>query len=240
MGATGAPESYGQAITITSTGTAWNQSNNWATQLAFGTNTDSAYFRTAVNSTTWSAWRTFLHSANYSAYSAFSGVITGTRLTATPNTSGVSTGITCVNGDMTAYRSGGTTGVIYLSSSGSHYLYWDGTNYNLNSGNLLVTGNVSASSDERLKTNWRNLPENFIEQLAKVKHGTYDRTDIELTQDGVSAQSLQTLLPNSVNKDEDGKLTVAYGNAALVAAIKLAERVVELEAKLEQLIKDKS
>jgi hypothetical protein len=54
-----------------------------------------------------------------------------------------------------------------------------------------------------------------------------------LTQDGVSAQSLQTLLPNSVNEGLDGKLTVAYGNAALVSVIKVAERVIELEKLLE-------
>ena len=169
-----------------------------------------------------------------------SGTLNLTRLTATPNTSGVSTGITAVNGDMTAYRSGGTTGVIYLSSSGSHYLYWDGTNYNLNAGNLICTGNVTAYSDERVKTNWRDLQPDFIEQLAKVKHGIYDRTDMEATQVGVGAQSLQEILEHAVGKDENGGLSVAYGNAALVACVKLAQRVVELEAKLEQLIKDKS
>jgi len=34
---------------------------------------------------------------------------------------------------------------------------------------------------------------------------------------------------------EDGKLSVAYGNAALVAAIQLAKRVVDLEARIEML-----
>ena len=58
---------------------------------------------------------------------------------------------------------------------------------------------------------------------------------MELTQDGVSAQSLQPLLPNSVLKGEDGKLSVAYGNAALVAAIALAERVIHLEAIVAKL-----
>jgi hypothetical protein len=163
-----------------------------------------------------------------------------TRLTATPNTSGVSTGITAVNGDMTAYRTGGTTGVIYLSSSGSHYLYWDATNYNLNGGGLVVTGNVTAFSDERVKTNWRDVQPDFIEQLAGVKHGIYDRTDMEATQVGVSAQSLRAVLEHAVMEGEEGGLSVAYGNAALVACVKLAQRVVALEAKLEQLTKDKS
>ena len=163
------------------------------------------------------------------------GTVSVTRLTATPNTSGVSTGITAVNGDMTAYRTGGTTGVIYLSSSGSNYLYWDATNYNLNGGNLVVTGNVTAYSDERLKKDWADLPADFIEKLAKIKHGTYTRIDSGDRQAGVSAQRMQEFLPEAVQTDEKGNLSLAYGNAALVAAVKLAERVVALEARLAAL-----
>jgi hypothetical protein len=100
------------------------------------------------------------------------------------------------------------------------------------SGNLTMAGNIAASSDERYKTNWRGYTVNFVEQLATLKHGTYDRTDEVLTQDGVSAQSLQSLLPNSVSTDADGRLSVNYGGAALVSAIQLAQRVVELEARL--------
>jgi hypothetical protein len=136
---------------------------------------------------------------------------------------------------MTAYRSGGTTGVIYLSSAGSHYLYWDGTNYNLNAGNLVCTGNVTAYSDERLKKDWADLPGDFLSQLAKIKHGTYTRIDSDDRQAGVSAQQMQAFLPEVVQTDEKGNLTLAYGNAALVAAVKLAERVVALEARIAAL-----
>jgi hypothetical protein len=44
------------------------------------------------------------------------------------------------NGDLTAIRSGGTTGVIYLGNSGSRYLYYDGTNYQMPSSNLYING----------------------------------------------------------------------------------------------------
>jgi hypothetical protein len=96
-------------------------------------------------------------------------------------------------------------------------------------------GNVVAYSDERVKTNWRDYPVNFVEQLAKLKHGTYDRTDIELTQDGVSAQSLQTLLPYSAPEDENGNLAVNYGGAALVSAVELAKRVIEQDERIAAL-----
>jgi hypothetical protein len=118
----------------------------------------------------------------------------------------------------------------YGSFSTSSGLTYNGTDFTCG-------GNVTAYSDERVKTNWRDLPADFIEQLAKVKHGIYDRTDQEATQVGVSAQSLQPVMANAVIED-DGKLSVAYGNAALVAAIKLAERVVALEARLEALTKE--
>jgi hypothetical protein len=100
------------------------------------------------------------------------------------------------------------------------------------SGNLTMLGNVTAYSDERLKKDWAPVAEDFVERLAKVKHGTYTRTDIEERQAGVSAQDWQKLLAETVMTNSEGILSVAYGNAALVAAVKLAERVVALEARL--------
>jgi predicted component of type VI protein secretion system len=108
--------------------------------------------------------------------------------------------------------------------------------YNPSTGALTSTSHVS-SSDARLKINWRDLPDNLVEQLAQVKAGVYDRTDTDepVTQVGVSAQSLQDVIPNAVVEDVDGMLSVAYGNAALVAAIELAKRVVEQEARINRL-----
>lgn len=105
------------------------------------------------------------------------------------------------------------------------------------SGNLALSGTVAASSDESIKTNWRALQIDFVDRLAGVKHGVYDRTDTDTptTQVGVGAQSLQKLLPEAVFVNKDGLLSVAYGNAALVAAVKLAERVLELERRIEKL-----
>jgi len=53
-------------------------------------------------------------------------------------------------GDVSASRSA-STGVLYLGSNGSHYLYFDGTNYNMPSGaivsnNITAAGNVTGSS----------------------------------------------------------------------------------------------
>ena len=169
------------------------------------------------------------------AASGTAGKLNATTGTFTPGTTGVSTGLTVVNGDLTAYRTGGGSGVVYLSSSGSNYLYWDGTNYNLNAGNLICTGNITAYSDENLKQDWKHLPENFIEQLAEVKSGTYTRTDNGERQAGASAQSIQKFLPEVVGQDEKGVLSLAYGNIALVSVIELAKEIVNLRAEIAAL-----
>jgi len=144
---------------------------------------------------------------------------------------------------------GGGNGGVYREAQGRWYFYHNlsdncmgvGTSATSSSYGIYVIkgvyseGNVVAFSDERVKTNWQDYPADFVEQLAKVKHGTYDRTDLELTQDGVSAQSLRNLLPYSAPEDEHGKLSVNYGGAALVSAVELAKRVVEQDKRIAAL-----
>ena len=89
--------------------------------------------------------------------------------------------------------------------------------------------------DESLKTNWRPLADSFVSDLAKVKNGVYDRIDLTATQVGVSAQSLQAVLPEAVTLGQDDKLAVAYGHAALAACVELAKEIVKLKAELESL-----
>lgn len=118
---------------------------------------------------------------------------------------------------------------IYATEAGNVRTY--------NGANFISAGNLSATSDERLKENWRPVATDFVECLATVKSGVYDRTDNEFakTQVGVSAQSLQKLLPEAILEDPNGILSVTYGNAALVAAIELAKEVVLLRAELAEL-----
>lgn len=112
------------------------------------------------------------------------------------------------------------------SIPGSDLAYLDG------SGNWTATGNLISLSDERVKEHWRDLPSDWLGQLAGVKHGVYDRIDTGATQVGVGAASLRKVLPWAVHEDQDGQLSVAYGNAALVAAISLAGVVEGLEKRL--------
>jgi len=105
------------------------------------------------------------------------------------------------------------------------------------SNSIVASGNITAYSDERLKRNWRDMPENFVERLAQVKVGRYERIDDGMEQVGVSAQSLQPLLPEAIQvaKDEIGTLSVSYGNAAMASAVELAKELVMLKQELAEI-----
>jgi len=105
----------------------------------------------------------------------------------------------------------------------------------LNSANSYTAVAFTATSDERLKTNWAGLSLDFVARLSDVKHGTFERINNGTRDVGVSAQSLQKLIPEAVVEDADGLLSVNYGGAALVAAIELAKQVQELRAEIAAL-----
>lgn len=141
----------------------------------------------------------------------------------------------------------GTTEMQLIVGSSGAYLYGNSSTYgiykvsgvslsiNTSSGDFSTSGNVTAYSDERLKKDWKKLPDNFIYDLVNVKYGTYTRIDTGEKQAGTSAQDWQKLLPEVVLQNEDGTLSLAYGNAALVTILKLAEKVIELETRLAKL-----
>jgi hypothetical protein len=78
------------------------------------------------------------------------GSLNGTSATFTSGTTGPSTGITSI-GDITTARTS-TTGAIFLGTSGSKYLYYDGTKYLLNASPLEVGGSVTATQGNFFQT----------------------------------------------------------------------------------------
>jgi hypothetical protein len=154
--------------------------------------------------------------------------------TLTVNTSG--TGLSG-SGTFTANQGGDNTITITSNATSSNTqstIVARDSSGNFSAGVVTVV-DLNSTSDERLKTNWRSLPENFLDELCEVKHGIYDRTDVELTQAGVSAQSLQKVLKEAVSEDAQGILSVSYGNAALVAVIELTKLVKEQQKQIEEL-----
>jgi hypothetical protein len=115
---------------------------------------------------------------------------------------------------------------ILLKSGASKYLYYNGTNsWEFQGGDLVCSGNVTAYSDERLKSD--------VETLDGSK--VYDMRGVSFTKDGeagsgVIAQELQKVAPELVLEGEE-YLSVAYGN--LVGY--LIEAVKDLKAEVEEL-----
>jgi hypothetical protein len=174
----------------------------------------------------------------------FSSTISGSITSATNATNLVGGNLACSAGEITSgaptlwFRDTDQADfAVHVNSNLWYVLNQDGSGivYTDQSGNFTAVGSVTAFSDERLKTNWRPVQDNFVEKLANIKSGIYDRTDIEDVQVGVSAQSLQTLIPEAIQTDKDGMLSVNYGASAMVSAIELAKEIALLRAEIAEL-----
>lgn len=113
----------------------------------------------------------------------------------------------------------------------------------LNGTTATFTGPVTAqdvtiSSDESFKDEWAPIRQADLKQFASISlAGTYRDKRTGQRMVGVGAQSLQKIMPEAIRKDADDKLTVAYGQAALVLVHKLTQKVLSLEARIEAMEK---
>lgn len=89
-------------------------------------------------------------------------------------------------------------------------------------GAIRATGTITANSDIILKKNLLKI-ENALEKVEQINGYTYElKEDDSKRHAGVIAQEIQGVLPEIVNKGNDGILGVEYGNisALLIEAIK--------------------
>lgn len=97
-------------------------------------------------------------------------------------------------------------------------------------GNITAAGEITANSDEKLKTNIKTI-DNALEKVLQLRGVEYDRTDREGHHIGVIAQEIEKILPEVVH-GEDIK-SVSYGNIVAV----LIEAIKEQQAQIEELKK---
>lgn len=119
----------------------------------------------------------------------------------------------------------------FLTSGGGWAHYVD------NSGNFTATGNVTAYSDESIKTNVRTV-DNAVEKVKAMRGVYYDRVDDSHPRVGVIAQEIEPVLPEVVYKTGEGLLAVAYGDIAgvFIEAIKAqAVAIEDLESRVKAL-----
>ena len=115
------------------------------------------------------------------------------------------------------------------------------------SGALYATGDIVGSSDERLKTEIKTIP-NALDKVLKLRGVTYKWRDpeeggtcvnnITETRMGVIAQEVEPILPEVVTHDkENDRYGVSYGHltGVLIEAVKeLKQEVNELKKELEE------
>lgn len=99
------------------------------------------------------------------------------------------------------------------------------------SGSFTASGNITAYSDERLKSNVETIP-NALVKVLNVRGVTFDMNSERAT--GVIAQELEKVLPEAVFDNKDGMKSVAYGNIVglLIEAIK--EQQVQINKLIEE------
>ena len=112
---------------------------------------------------------------------------------------------------------GGTSGAVTVSMSGSF------------TGNFTASGNITAYSDERLKTDVETIP-NALEKVNSLRGVSYTKDGVRGL--GVIAQEIEKVLPEVVIDGEEFK-SVAYGNIVGV----LIEAIKELTAEVSELKK---
>jgi hypothetical protein len=131
------------------------------------------------------------------------------------------------------------TGVTLVASGGNCLI---GTQTNNGerlyvSGTIRATGTITANSDISLKKNLLKI-ENAIEKVEQINGYTYELKEGNSKRyAGVIAQEIQEVLPEIVNKGNDGILGVEYGNisALLIEAIKEQQiQINELKALLNK------
>jgi hypothetical protein len=90
--------------------------------------------------------------------------------------------------------------------------------------------NVTATSDERLKTSIATL-ENSLEKVLQLRGVSYRSLQSGKMAIGVIAQEIQDIIPEVVQENVDGFLSVAYGNITGL----LIEAIKELKKELDDL-----
>jgi hypothetical protein len=202
------------------------------------------------DSATWGTGYLLLHSGNYTSYalSTGGGTTSGTITASFDN----SWGFRLNRSSTSTYL-----GVVHATGGTNHWYVGnreDGTNtyriYNfvttINAfsidvnGNCTANGDVTAYSDLRIKTNIETIS-NALDKVTSLRGVTYNRTDNGDTarKIGVIAQETQVVLPEVVQEQSDGMLTVAYGNMSglFIEAFKEQQAQIEkLQAQLNDLL----
>jgi len=104
-------------------------------------------------------------------------------------------------------------------------------------GNIVASGNITAFSDAKLKTNIKGY-ENGLAKVMGLKPVSYDRTDTNVKNEvGFIAQQVRNIEPNLVLGEEEGNLSLDYSRVVVLLTKALQEQQMQIEG-LQQKIQD--
>jgi len=181
-----------------------------------------AELSSAIASVTSSAASTAAADATTKANAALASALAAdvTNNNQLTNGAGYITGYTDTNTTYTAGNGMTLSGTSFLMS-GSY------------TGNFTATGDITAYSDDSLKTNVQVI-DGALGRVEAIRGVTFERIEDGSVSTGVIAQELKAVLPEAVHTDANGVHSVAYGNITglLIEAVKeLSAQVAELKAK---------
>lgn len=148
--------------------------------------------------------------------------ITGSMLATKYHGDGSS--LTGLNDSKWLEYSGDTSKIYY--NGGNVGIGEDNPNYKLHvAGDIYATGDVTASSDRRLKTDIKRI-ENALDKVCAIGGYTYMMNDKPST--GLIAQEVLEVLPEVIHGSEETSYSLAYGNVIGL----LVEAIKELKEKI--------
>ena len=115
-------------------------------------------------------------------------------------------------------------------TAGGYPLALQASTNDFSCGNLVASGNVTAYSDVTTKTAIQTIS-NALTKVESLRGVNYTAIATGEHRIGVIAQEVEQVLPEVVQMNDNGLLSVAYGNIVGV----LIEAVKELSAKVKEL-----
>ena len=128
------------------------------------------------------------------------------------------------------YADNGDANTTYTAGNG---MTLSGTQFLMSgsyTGSFTATGDITAYSDDSLKTNVQVI-DGALDRVEAIRGVTFERIEDGSVSTGVIAQELKAVLPEAVHTDAYGVHSVAYGNITGL----LIEAVKELSAEVKEL-----
>ena len=100
-------------------------------------------------------------------------------------------------------------------------------------GGIVASDDITAFSDKRLKEDIKPI-ENALQKVSELNGYTFKKIGQDKRLTGLIAQEVQQVLPEAVHENEDGMLSVAYGNTVSL----LVEAIKELQAQVNGLMQE--